>query len=298
MKWKSTQKTNQGLKEQLHSKYKITMKRITILFFLIFIGETLAQENLKIGQINDPDGYTNIRKEANVKAQIVGKILKEEYFFYEEYNLTWYKVTKQNGVEGFVHKSRVLRAKEEELISLKISFEDNSVEDINETIRDTIIPINSLQSDLSFFIIGFNYSKIKQAERKCNSISFKDDSTYINFSIKSVDMKNYSTKKDSYGSVSIITKRGEEVYGFNGKTYPKKEINEINISINGEKAYNLPKSVYKYLFEPILESVKVYKKGLNQVIIYMSGADGSEGYEVIFIVNENGLVKRYVYQNF
>lgn len=65
-----------------------------------------------------------------------------------------------------------------------------------------------------------------------------------------------------------------------------------------EKKYNLPQSTYEYMFEPSLESVKVYKRGTNQLIIYMSGADGSEGYEVIFIVNENGLVKRYVYQNF
>lgn len=276
----------------------LIMKKITILFFLIFIGKIFAQENLKIGKINDPDGYTNIRKEADKKSQIIGKILKDEYFFYEEHNPNWYNITKQNRIKGFVHKSRVQRVKEDELISLKISFEDNSIEEINETVRDTIVSINSLQSNIPFFIIGFNYSKVKQVERKCNSISFKGDSSYVKFSIKNVDLKNYFIKKDNYGNIRIITKRGEKVYGFHGKTYPKKEIDEINISIDGEKEYNLSQSTYEYMFEPLLESVKVYKKGINQLIIYMSGADGSEGYEVIFIVNKNGLVKRYIYQNF
>ena len=30
----------------------------------------------------------------------------------------------------------------------------------------------------------------------------------------------------------------------------------------------------------------------------MSGAEASEGYEVIFIVNEKQLLKRYIYRNF
>lgn len=273
------------------------MKKITILFFLIFIGKTFTQENLKIGQINDPDGYTNVRKEANAKAQVVGKILKNEYFFCEEYNPNWYRVTKQNRIKGFVHKSRVQGVKEEELISLKISFEDNSIED-NETVGDTIVSINSLQSNIPFFIKGFNYSEVKQVESKYNSVSFKDDSVYIKFSIKNVDMKKYSTKKDNDGNLEIKTKKGEKVYGFYGKTYPKTEIDEISMSINGEKKYNIPQSTYEYIFEPSLKSVKVYKKGINQFIIYMSGADGSEGYEVIFIVDKNGLVKKYIYQNF
>lgn len=64
---------------------------------------------------------------------------------------------------------------------------------------------------------------------------FKVDSSYVKFSVKNVDLKNYIIKKDNYGNIRMMTKRGEKVYGFYGKISPKKEIDEINISINGKK---------------------------------------------------------------
>ena len=277
------------------------MKYFISLFFLIFIGKTFAQVGSNIGIINDADGYTNIRKEASTKSQIVGKILQNEYFFYEEYNSNWCKITTQNKVKGFVHKSRIKNIDENQVICLKISFEDNSEERINRTARDTILSVFSLKdSDFPFFIIGFNYTQIESKERKESYVLFGNETSSVKFSIRNVNTKDYKIRKDKYGNNKIITtEKNRKVYGFLGdRQFPKKEIDNIQISINRGNTYNLPKSVYKYLFEPTLESVKVYIKGRNQLIIYMSGAEASEGYEVIFIVNEKQLLKRYIYRNF
>lgn len=277
------------------------MKHFISLFFLIFIGKTFAQVGSNIGIINDADGYTNIRKEANAKAQIIGKILKNDYFFYEDYNSSWCKVLTQDNIRGFVHKSRINNIDKNQVICLKISFEDNSEERINRTVRDTVLSIFSLKdNDFPFFIIGFNYTQIEPKQQKENYVLFENETSSVKFSIKNVNTKDYKIGKDKYGNNKIITtEKDKKVYGFfRDRQFPKKEIDNIQISINRGNTYNLPKSVYKYLFEPTLESVKVYIKGRNQLIIYMSGAEASEGYEVIFIVNEKQLLKRYIYRNF
>ena len=77
------------------------MKNLLLFLFLV-ANISLAQQRY-IGQINDPDGYTNIRKSPNSKAEIIGKLLKNEYFFYTENSSDWYEVSTQRKVQGFVY---------------------------------------------------------------------------------------------------------------------------------------------------------------------------------------------------
>ena len=60
--------------------------------------------------INDPDGYVNIRKEPNVKSEIVAKIKLNELFFYTLMPKTdWYPVYYDDDGPciGYIHKSRI-----------------------------------------------------------------------------------------------------------------------------------------------------------------------------------------------
>lgn len=59
------------------------------------------------GVINDPDGYTNIRKSNSVNSGIIGKIVDGEVFTYWESNDSWYIVQTAKGIKGYVHKSRI-----------------------------------------------------------------------------------------------------------------------------------------------------------------------------------------------
>ena len=87
-------------------KKNINLSSLLTVFCLFFFSNLLSQ-NIRIAEIQDRDGYTNIREHADVKSKIIGKVLKKELFFYEEYNNNWMKIKTQKGVYGFIHKSRI-----------------------------------------------------------------------------------------------------------------------------------------------------------------------------------------------
>lgn len=83
------------------------MKLITLFLGFLITLNIFGQE--QIGKINDPDGYTNVRKEPTTKSKVLFKILKNEYFYYENSDIKdWCKVTNMNGKSGFMHQSRII----------------------------------------------------------------------------------------------------------------------------------------------------------------------------------------------
>lgn len=77
-------------------------------------GETLLAMNKynnlsksRKGIINDPDGYVNIRSEENVQSPVLGKIMEGDVFYYWETDSNWYIVQTENGIRGFVYKTRI-----------------------------------------------------------------------------------------------------------------------------------------------------------------------------------------------
>ena len=269
------------------------MKNLLLFLFLV-ANISLAQQRY-IGQINDPDGYTNIRKSPNSKAEIIGKLLKNEYFFYTENPSGWYEVSTQHKVQGFVHKSRIQKVNDKELIALKIDFEDNTIEAENQTMQDTIVKLNSLKDILPFNLIGYNYPKIPHKVTEGNELWVSNKDIKLEFVTKKVNKSDYKFKINKYGQT--IAGKGETVWGyFYSKDYPKKEISYIRITFVGKEPYLLPKT--KYLFNPILSSVRVYDRGNGQYMIDFEGGDGAEGYNALFVFDEKGLIKRYLYRNF
>lgn len=57
-------------------------------------------------QINDPDGYTNVRSKENNKI-IIGKVYKNETFWYKENSSEYWDVVTKTGMKGVMHKSRI-----------------------------------------------------------------------------------------------------------------------------------------------------------------------------------------------
>ena len=264
------------------------MKNLLLFLFLV-ANISLAQQRY-IGQINDPDGYTNIRKSPNSKAEIIGKLLKNEYFFYTENPSGWYEVSTQHKVQGFVHKSRIQKVNDKELIALKINFGDYA-----ENIHDTIVKLNILKEANPFFIIGYNYPKIPYKETEGNELSVSNKDIKLEFVTKKVNKSDYKFKINKNGQT--IAGKGETVWGyFYSEDYPKKEISYIRITFVGKEPYLLPKT--KYLFNPTLSSVRVYDRGNGQYMIDFMGGDGAEGYNALFVFDEKGLIKRYLYRNF
>lgn len=59
-------------------------------------------------RINDPDGYTNIRSGKGTSFTILDKIFEGENFIVEKNEFSnWWIVRKNNGVTGYMHKSRI-----------------------------------------------------------------------------------------------------------------------------------------------------------------------------------------------
>ena len=97
--------------------YEAFMTKKLLLISAIFISfRSYSQEYY--GIINDPDGYTNIRRSPSTKAEITGKILTNEIFYIEGLSENWFKINliEENYNGGYIHSSRVQRLSDLETI--------------------------------------------------------------------------------------------------------------------------------------------------------------------------------------
>ena len=80
---------------------------LTILIFCCAL--TLFADN-KLAIINDPDGYTNVRKGRGTNYKVVDTLFTEDFFYFEIADKSgWSKVIAWRGkqIEGYVHKSKI-----------------------------------------------------------------------------------------------------------------------------------------------------------------------------------------------
>lgn len=62
--------------------------------------------------INDPDGYTNLRKAPDGKSAIIGRVDKENSFSTHPQAGDWWQVRVDGNTQGYMHKSRILMVRE------------------------------------------------------------------------------------------------------------------------------------------------------------------------------------------
>lgn len=90
------------------------MRKISILVFLTFAAlATYAQCSIE-SYIVDPDGYVNVRSDANSKSDIVTKLNSGTTVYYEyNNNSKWYRISleKAGTPLGYIHSSRLAPAK-------------------------------------------------------------------------------------------------------------------------------------------------------------------------------------------
>lgn len=70
------------------------------------IASNEKSDQLK-GVINDPDGYTNLRKEKNTQSEILQKIKSGERIEVLDNSGNWFLIKTKEGKQGYVHKSRI-----------------------------------------------------------------------------------------------------------------------------------------------------------------------------------------------
>ncbi|KQT24179.1 hypothetical protein ASG22_09190 [Chryseobacterium sp. Leaf405] len=68
---------------------------------------TFIKSKYLINHIEDPDGYTNLRKEKNASSEILQKIQSGETIEVLDNTGDWFQVKTKKGKTGYVHKSRI-----------------------------------------------------------------------------------------------------------------------------------------------------------------------------------------------
>ena len=64
------------------------------------------RDEIKYGNINDPDGYTNVREGKSSKSEILFKIYEDEKFIIQNNEGDWWLI-EFNGSHGYINNSRV-----------------------------------------------------------------------------------------------------------------------------------------------------------------------------------------------
>ena len=95
--------------------------------------------------------------------------------------------------------------------------------------------------------------------------------------------------------IDIIPQKGFEIHGVD-IDFPKYEIESITIS-SEDHQYSISETDIKYLFNPNLEQTKVYRKTDKEYIIFLSGGDGVASYDVIYVVDKQKMLHRYILEN-
>ncbi len=170
--------------------------------------------------------------------------------------------------------------------------------DADETKYDTVVHYSFLEKDL-FPLATFNYPAIQNKSENENSITLFDDSLSVRItrqkfeaSAHQLAYKKYAGDDNQY--LSKID--GQEIFGTDGGE-PNYEIANIQITQNG-KAFSLPKSEFKNLFEPNFMHADVYRTNDGRIILWMINSDGAGGYYVIWILKEGRVQKRFTGMGF
>jgi len=64
------------------------------------------EENILYGEINDPDGYTNVREGKSSKSDILFKVYRNKRFKIIDNNGSWWLI-EYNGQQGYMYKDRI-----------------------------------------------------------------------------------------------------------------------------------------------------------------------------------------------
>ncbi|HCA06698.1 SH3 domain-containing protein [Chryseobacterium sp.] len=224
--------------------------KIILLAAVLGFQFSLAQ----FAKIVDKDGYVNLRKEADGKSDIVGKINSDEilYIFSPEDNKNWLNAdyTDKNGknLSGYIHSSRVKYVESYESVPAVSINENKAVFNL----KNIAVTIESEP---------FNYKENKKYFSTTNYNGYKVEDKF----------------------------KGQQIWGTDG-TIPQTHYQSISVKIGGETLQVPPKEI-ENLFNINTESAACYFDSEHETLyINMVNSDGAGGYAVLFTI-EKGVFK-------
>ena len=246
----------------------------------------------EIGIINDPDGYTNARKEPLSSSQILFKILEGEYFFYTSIEQSnWSKIETLDNKIAYVHNSRIEKINQNSVIVYFSEYYDEDTE--LDKLKKNIVSINSLDDSIAFYIKEFAYPRLDIIKQSKDTIALSstDKKRYVEITSGLFEKEKHHIENNENNYIDKIDSK--KIYG--NDEVPIREIKQLNIKNNGTE-FKVDKSVFSNLFEPNFENTEVYIKGNNQLIIFMTNGYGAvNSYKTILIFNNSALLKHITY---
>ena len=151
------------------------MKRIALLVFALFAAFVVYAQCDIESSIVDPDGYVNVRSDANSKANIVTTLNSGTTVYYEyNSNSKWYRISleKSGSPLGYVHSSRLAPA-------MTTDSADNSA--TNSTLNIVVkepgnilkyLPMDKLSDIISLTISGQMYETDIAIIKMCTNLQY------------------------------------------------------------------------------------------------------------------------------
>lgn len=212
---------------------------LTVLTFQISFGQ--------VATIQDPDGWTNVRKSPDGKSEIIQIVYENEAFWYDfeesDQEQEWISIylpkndyslgkSEPSYIVGYIHKSRLL-------------------------------PLEKLQGYAG------------------NDFTFE-------YELSDFDSTNRIIDKQDGKWITAID--GRPVWGTDGN-FPKTQVNDIKVIIDGQKI-----EIHEVFYSDIYEcdnGISIYKNG-DTYFAHHWNSDGAGAYEIVWVLNKNGLKQRLV----
>ena len=219
--------------------------KIVLTFILTVL--TIQMSFGQVAIIQDPDGWTNVRKAPNGQSEIIQRVYENEVFWYDyetpDREQDWVSIympkndfslgkSEPNYIIGFIHKSR-------------------------------LIPLEKL-------------------ERYSGS-----DFTF-EYKLSDFDSTNRIVDKQDEKWVTAID--GRPVWGTDGN-FPRTQVDNIEVRIEGQEV-----EIHKVFYSDIYEcdnGLSVYKKE-DTYFVHQWNSDGAGAYEIVWVLDKNGLKQRLV----
>lgn len=233
-------------------------KLLTLILTVLFFKATNAQTAL----IKDPDGYCNVRQNANSKSKVIDTLLNDRIIFVfsdaaegEWLPVDYYKGNRNSSdqsLSGFIHKSR-------------ITFLTDLTKFKEVTLNDSTLKLQLDSLQLTMTKVNFN--------RKGKQLKYDKPQGEQTF-LKSID------NKFPWGTDGNI---------------PKKEYKSVQFK-TGSNSLNFPINMFKDLFEPNLDMTMAYfDKATGKVYIEAINSDGAGGYVVIWTIKDKRIIGRVTF---
>ncbi|WP_196889346.1 hypothetical protein [Aureivirga sp. CE67] len=238
----------------------------------------IAQE--KLGQINDPDGYTNVREQKTSKSKIKFKVYEEEYFYFEELaNENWFKITNMDGDSGFMHKSRI-----KEITEFKFKGKTYKASEIKLKIRvknigETFVRIIQIKNEKTVCDAFVEVYNEKTEKFDYEYIDPLGGSAGISFLEDAVPNHLILTKHGSYDGRTIIVNNKGKVTEMTGGSISKiinnkylLNFEECDLGYCGMSVYDLQKDEIVLTYSNFIEGLFFYK---NKIYIHLQNVEGN-----------------------